>query len=129
MADAGEVLLGPIGREVFGAAQIVMLIFVMASHLVTFTIMANVLSDHGTCSIIFGVCGAFLSFLFSLPRTLKRVSYLAMGSFISIIAALVITVVGVSTAPAHPHAVDLVVEQKMLPAGLALTNIAFAFAG
>jgi hypothetical protein len=39
MADAGEVLLGPIGREVFGLGQVALLIFVMASHILTFSIM------------------------------------------------------------------------------------------
>ena len=36
MADAGEVMLGPIGREVFGVAQMLFLVFVMGSHILTF---------------------------------------------------------------------------------------------
>lgn len=53
MADAGEVLfmpLGPraaaIGRESFGAAQVVLLVFVMGSHLLTWIIALDTISDH-----------------------------------------------------------------------------------
>lgn len=35
MADAGELLAGPIGREVLGAAQVIFLIFLCASHVLT----------------------------------------------------------------------------------------------
>src|SRR5437667_6320210 len=61
MADAGEVLLGAVGREVFGIAQITFLVFLMASHVLTFSIMLNVLSNHGACTIIFAVAGTITS--------------------------------------------------------------------
>jgi len=35
MADAGEVLFGPIGREVLGVGQILFFIFIMGSHILT----------------------------------------------------------------------------------------------
>lgn len=35
MADAGEVLGGPIGREVLGAAQVVFMVFLCGSHVLT----------------------------------------------------------------------------------------------
>lgn len=44
MADAGEVLLGRFGREFFGAAQTIFLIFSMASHVLTFTIAFNAIT-------------------------------------------------------------------------------------
>ena len=79
-ADAGEVLFAPIGwgafgKEFFGAAQTIFLIFTMGSHLLTWTIMLNVLSDHGTCSIVFGIVGLVVFFLLDLPRTMKNLSY------------------------------------------------------
>ena len=61
MADAGEVLAGPIGRELFGFAQIIFLVFVMGSHILTFSIMLNTVSNPGTCTIVFGVIGLILS--------------------------------------------------------------------
>jgi Transmembrane amino acid transporter protein len=79
MADAGEVLLGAIGREFFGLAQITFLVFVMASHILTFSIMLNVLSGHGACTVVFNMVGMVVSIIFTLPRTLKNVSYFSIA--------------------------------------------------
>lgn len=79
MADAGDVLLGPIGREIFGAAQIIFLIFVMGSHLLTFSIMMNTVTDHGACTIAFGIAGMVICLIFTLPRTLHNVSYMSVA--------------------------------------------------
>lgn len=78
MADAGDVLLGRFGREFMGFAQVIFLIFVMGSHLLTFTVMMNTITEHGTCTIVFGIVGMVLSLALSLPRTLKKVSYLSI---------------------------------------------------
>ena len=78
MADAGDILMGRIGREVLEIGQLLFFLFATGSHLLTFTVMMNTLTEHGTCSIVFGVVGLVLSFLCSLPRTMKNVSWLAM---------------------------------------------------
>lgn len=79
MADAGDILFGPIGRNFLEFAQLLFFVFATGSHLLTFTVMMNTLTDHGTCSIVFGVVGLILSFILSLPRTMKNVSWLAMA--------------------------------------------------
>ena len=79
MGDAGEVLFGPIGREVLGIAQLLFLVFIMGSHVLTFGIMMNTLSNHGTCTIVFNVVGMIVSIIFTLPRTLKNVSWLSLS--------------------------------------------------
>lgn len=86
MADAGEVLFTPVGpraaaiaRECFGGAQIIFLIFIMGSHILTWIIALNTMSDHVTCSIVWGVVGMIVLFIFTLPRTLKKVSYLSIA--------------------------------------------------
>ncbi|KAL9103065.1 MAG: hypothetical protein Q9163_001863 [Psora crenata] len=83
MADAGEVMLGPVGREVFGIAQMLFLVFVMGSHVLTFSIMMNTITNHGTCSIVFGFIGhvAFFSFISELhtPSTYPRALFLLQG--------------------------------------------------
>lgn len=92
MADAGEVLMGPIGREILGAAQLLFLVFIMGSHILTFIVMMNTLTDHGTCSIVFGVAGMILSLVLALPRTLKNVSWLSIScTFLSAHVLLSIT--------------------------------------
>ena len=77
MADAGEVLMGRFGRELLGGAQFLFLIFIMGGHVLTFTVAMNALTDHGTCSIVFGVVGMIVSFLGNVPRTLLKVSWLS----------------------------------------------------
>ena len=69
-------MAGPIGREFFGAAQILFLIFVMGSHILTFSIMMNVLTTHGACTIVFGFVGFIVCLICTLPRTLRNVSYI-----------------------------------------------------
>lgn len=129
MADAGEVMLGPIGREIFGAAQIMFLVFVMGSHILTFSIMFNTVTNHGTCSIVFGFVAMLLSLICTLPRTLLNVSYMAIASFISIIAAVLITMIGVGVERPGDGKIDVTVQSNLYKGFLATTNIVFAYAG
>jgi hypothetical protein len=78
MADAGEVIAGKWGREILGVAQMLFFVFVMASHLLTFTVAMNTLTNHGTCSIVFGIVGMVVSFILCLPRTLEKMSWLSL---------------------------------------------------
>jgi hypothetical protein len=78
MGDACEVIMGSWGREIVGAAQVLFLVFIMASHLLTFVIAMNTITGHGTCSIVFGVVGMIVSFVLSLPRTLAKMSWLSL---------------------------------------------------
>ncbi|KAF2664400.1 hypothetical protein BT63DRAFT_379199 [Microthyrium microscopicum] len=128
MADAGEVLCGRIGREIGGAAQTIFLIFSMASHILTFTIAFNAMTGHATCTIVWGVIGVIVFFLLTLPRTLKKVSYLSIVSFMSITGSILITMIGVGVSKPNPHPVA-VNHVSFAKAFLAVTNIIFAYAG
>ena len=95
LADALEVMWGPFGREFGGAVQTIFLIFgmfqdqyvrivilthtVMGSHILTFTIAMNSITERATCSIVWGVVGFVVLWIFTLPRTLKKVSYLSIA--------------------------------------------------
>lgn len=79
LADAGEVIAGKIGREVLGTGQLLLVVFIMASHLLTFTVAMNAITDHGTCSIVFGVVGLVISLVAGLPRTLKHISTMSIA--------------------------------------------------
>lgn len=129
MADAGEVMLGPIGREVFGAAQMLFLVFIMGSHILTFTIMMNTITERATCSIVFGVVGLVVSLLCCLPRTLSKVSYMSIASFISIIGAVLITMIGVGIAKPGDQRVAITAHPSFPTGFLAVANIIFAYAG
>ena len=129
MADAGEVLLGPVGREIFGLAQILFLVFVMGSHILTFSIMLNTLSVHGACTIAFGVVGAIVCLLFTLPRRLGDVSYMAIASFISILSAVLVTMIGVGVEHPGPSMVAVTTQTSLYQGFLSVTNIIFAYSG
>lgn len=122
-------MAGPVGREIFGAAQIIFFVFVMGSHILTFSIMMNAISGHGTCTIVFGVVGLIVSLICTMPRTLKRVSLLATVSFVSILAALLVTMIGVSIEKHGSGQVQATVDTSLYKGFLAVANIIFAYAG
>ncbi|OJJ46152.1 hypothetical protein ASPZODRAFT_167157 [Penicilliopsis zonata CBS 506.65] len=127
-ADAGEVLLGTPGRLVFEVGQLIFFLFATGSHLLTFTVMMNTITDHGTCSIVFGVVGMLLSFICSLPRTMKNVSWLAITSFVSIFTAVLITMIGVAVERPG-QGFDVVRHTSFVNGFTAVTNIIFAYCG
>lgn len=88
MADAGEILFKPLGmprfgKEFLGAGSIIFLIFCMASHVLTWTIMLNTLTNSATCTIVWSVIGAILFWIFDLPRTLKNMSWFSIACKLS----------------------------------------------
>ncbi|CAG8010930.1 unnamed protein product [Penicillium olsonii] len=126
MADAGEVLMGSFGRELFGTGQLLFLIFLMASHILTFTVALNSITGHGTCSIVFGVVGLILSLLLSLPRTLEKMSWLSLVSFISIFIAVMITMVALGIQD-NGAPVQAIVEANLVTGFMSACNIAFSY--
>ncbi|KAH8425149.1 uncharacterized protein LDX57_002898 [Aspergillus melleus] len=127
MADAGEVLMGPFGRELFFVGQILFLIFLMGSHILTFTVALNTLTNHATCSIAFGITGFAVSLFLSLPRTMKNMSWLSLASFISILSAVIISMVAVAIQ--HPGAVaKATVETNLVNGFTSALNIALSYA-
>jgi hypothetical protein len=79
LGDAGEILMGPIGREIFGLGQFLFFIFVMGSHILTFRVMMNTVTEHGTCSIVFSVVGMVISMVLSIPRTMKGLTWISFA--------------------------------------------------
>ncbi|RAK86392.1 putative amino acid transporter [Aspergillus costaricaensis CBS 115574] len=127
MADAGHVLFDPIGREIIGIGQLLLLIFIMGSHIVTFTILMNTLTNHRTCSIVFGLIGLFICFLCALPRTMEKVVWMSIASFLSILVATIATIIATGIEAKEPVALDSVREVSFYKAFLAVTNIIFAY--
>lgn len=78
-ADAGKLLFGLIGYWIFFAAQLCILIFIMAAHILTFSVMMNAITEHATCTVVFTVVGTVLSFLLSLPRTSKTQAHFSVA--------------------------------------------------
>lgn len=100
----------------------------MGSHILTFSIMLNVVTGHGACTIVFTICGFLISLICTFPRTMKSVSYLSIGSFASILGAVFITMIGVGVSGNRPTL--LVVPEDGTPFYLAfgaVSNIIFAY--
>ncbi|KAF8458818.1 transmembrane amino acid transporter protein-domain-containing protein [Terfezia claveryi] len=130
MGDAGQILAGAWGREICGIAQTTFLVFIMGSHVLTFSIMMNVLTNHSLCTIWFMIIGTVISFICTLPRTLKSVSHLSIISFASVVAAIMITMIGVGLRgrPAGV-VVENTTDVTFDKAFIGVMNIVFAYAG
>lgn len=131
MADAGMVLFGRIGGEILGVSQLLFYVFIMGSHILTFSIMMNAITSHAACTIVFMLVGTVLSFLLTIPRTLKNLSWWSITSFISIIAAVTITMASISISRPSMAKVDLWPNPDVAfhEAFLAVANIIFAYSG
>ncbi|OJJ83406.1 uncharacterized protein ASPGLDRAFT_26340 [Aspergillus glaucus CBS 516.65] len=127
MADAGEILMGRFGKETLFGGQILCLIFVMASHLLTFTVAMNMITVHGTCSIVFGVVGLVLSLGLSLPRTLKNMSWLSLASFISIFTAVLLTMIAIAIENPMPS-IKATVPTNLVTGFTSALNITLSYA-
>ncbi|KAJ5757297.1 uncharacterized protein N7511_005991 [Penicillium nucicola] len=127
LADAGEILFGAFGRELFGLGQLLFSIFIMGSHILTFSVMMNTVTEHGTCTMVFTTVGFVICFVCSLPRTMKNMTYISCMSFVSILTAVLITMIGVGVQ--NKGGVDLkaTIDTDLFRAFSAVTNIVFAY--
>lgn len=135
MADAGEMLLGRVGKEVAMAGQILFVIFIMGAHLVSFGVAIDALvGESKVCAVVLLFAGFIISFLLTIPRTLRHMSYYCIASFMSIIGAVVVTMLAVGIE--RPAARDGHLEVRLWPepgldfysAFSAVCNIVFAYA-
>ncbi|KAK6063409.1 transmembrane amino acid transporter [Seiridium cupressi] len=133
--DAGEVMgrsigMGPLFQEIFGWAQTIFVVFVMGSHLLTWTICLNTLTNSSTCTIVWGVVGLAIFFLLNTPRTLKFAGYYSFASFLSIFTAVMMTVIDVAVErPIGSGSIEVSRQIGFTSAFLSVTNIAVAFSG
>ncbi|CAG8188520.1 unnamed protein product [Penicillium olsonii] len=130
MADAGDILMGRFGRATLDAAQIVFFMLVMGSHILTFSIMMNVLTEHSSCTILFSVLGLLASLVLTLPRRLERLSHVSSVGFVSITGAVITGMIGIALANEKPSDVPAFSPgAEIHHVCLAIANIVFAYAG
>lgn len=133
--DALEVIGNSVGhgalfQEVFGWAQTIFQVFVMGSHLLTWTICLNTLTNSSTCTVVWAVVGLAVFAVLSLPRTMKFASYMSIASFLSIFTAVMMTMVDVGIERPIGSTSIAVARQVPFTSGfMAVTNIAIAFCG
>lgn len=78
IADGLKIQFGRPGRWIAEVSQDLELIFIMAAHIVIFSVCFNVLTDHALCTTLWMAIAAAVSFLVSLPRTMKGNRYFSM---------------------------------------------------
>ncbi|SPQ24395.1 9e913667-6668-4786-bfba-0f1c4a68793d [Thermothielavioides terrestris] len=133
--DAGEAMgrsigMGKVFQEVFGWAQTLFQIFVMGSHLLTWTICLNTLSSSAACTIVWGVVGLAVFWVLNTPRTLRAAGYYSFASFASIFSAVMITMIDVGIEkPIGTTSLEVSRTIGFTSAFLSVTNIAVAFSG
>ncbi|KAK1594105.1 transmembrane amino acid transporter [Colletotrichum navitas] len=131
--DAVEVMgksigMGAVFQEVFGWAQVIFQVFVMGSHLLTWTICMNTLTNSSTCTIVWAVVGLAVFAVLNFPRTLKYTSYMSMASCLSITLAVLMTLGDVAVSrPIGTGSIEVARQLGFTGAFLAVTNIAIAF--
>lgn len=133
--DAVEVVshsLGPVAakvlQEFFGWAQVIFQVLVAGSHILTWTICLNTLTDSGVCTVLWAFVGLAIFWFLNFPRTLSYASYMSIASCLSIVIATLMTVGDVSrTRPIGNGHIDIARAIGVSPAMLAVTNIAVAF--
>ncbi|KAK6606618.1 amino acid transporter [Botrytis cinerea] len=92
-ADAGRLLMGRFGYELVGAMFALELTFLVGSHCLTGTIAFLNLSNNGACSVVFGVVSAIILLVLAIPPSFADVAILGYIDFVSIMAAIGITIV------------------------------------
>ncbi|KHN97383.1 Amino acid transporter, transmembrane [Metarhizium album ARSEF 1941] len=136
-ADAGRLLLGRLGYEVFGAALVLELVMVVGSHALTGSIALGSLAGGGgrVCSIVFSAVSAVVLLLLALPPSFSEVAILGYVDFASIVAAVGVTVVATGVQAADGPGGLAAVAWSAWPkdgvgfsqAFVAVSNIIFAF--
>ncbi|KAI1061078.1 hypothetical protein LB507_009996 [Fusarium sp. FIESC RH6] len=92
-ADAGRLLLGRFGYELFGLALILELVMVVGSHALTGSIALIDINGGHVCSIVFSAVSAIILFILAIPPSFTEVAILGYIDFVSILAAIGITVI------------------------------------
>ncbi len=134
-ADVGRMMFGTVGYEVVGAMFVLQLVFITGSHVLTGAIMFGNLTDDGACTIVFTVVSAVVLFLVAIPPTFSEMAVLGYIDFVSIVAAIFITIVSTGVRAGDlPGGVASVAwsawpkaDLSVAEAFIAISNIVFAY--
>jgi hypothetical protein len=135
-SDAVQLIWGRFGYELTGAMFALFLILLVGSHALTGTIaFINIVGNASMCALIWGVISAIILFILALPPTFADFAILGYIDFVSIIVAILITIIGTgiqaSNAPGGLAAVPWSAwpppETTFYEAFLSTTNIIFAY--
>ncbi|USP76598.1 hypothetical protein yc1106_03872 [Curvularia clavata] len=129
-ADCGQLMSGRVAYEAIAVGQVLVLIFIMGAHILTFAVAMNAMTNHSTCTIIFSVAGLVISFLLGLPRTFKNISYFSIFSCLSVIIGVTITMGAIGIQKPDMNHMVAIRPNVPLDKGLGpVMNIVLAYTG
>ncbi|KAK3670138.1 hypothetical protein LTR78_009985 [Recurvomyces mirabilis] len=136
-AYAVRLIWGRFGYELTSTMFVLFLVLLVGSHTLTGTIAwVNIVGNLDICALVWSAISAILLFLLALPPTFHDVSFLGYIDFVSIIAAILITIVATGLkAHSLPAGGLSAVDWSVWPppgttfyaAFLSTTNIIFAY--
>ncbi|KAF2768851.1 hypothetical protein EJ03DRAFT_240611, partial [Teratosphaeria nubilosa] len=95
--DAGYVVAGTTGAVIAEFLFQILLVFVAAAHILTFSVMARTVAGDGwKCAVVFKVIGFVVCVVCSLPRSFHSNSYLSGISCVSILTATLIAMIDIA---------------------------------
>lgn len=122
-------LFGPIGRDVLAAGTVIFAVFGTGSQLIAGQTALASLSNHRLCAMLYTGIFTIPVFLFSLPRTLDRLSWLSILAVLSILFAGIVGMIGAGRNPVPNRTVDIAKSSDFVTAFVSITNPVFAYAG
>ncbi|KAG8629861.1 hypothetical protein KVT40_001480 [Elsinoe batatas] len=135
-SDAVRLIWGKFGYELSSAMFVLLLVLLVGSHTLTGTIaLVRIVGRLDLCALIWGVVSAVLLFLLAIPPTFAEFAWLGYVDFVSIIAAILITIIATGIEGAStPGGLSSIPWSAWPPedvsfssAFLAVTNIVFAY--
>ncbi|MCJ1312794.1 hypothetical protein MMC25_006470 [Agyrium rufum] len=125
MGDAGYILFGWPGRELLSFGTVVFAVFATGGQLLAGQIALGALSDNKLCLMLYTGIFTIPTLLFSLPRTLDKLSWLSVLSVISIIVAGIVGMIGAGLNPVATRVASVTIETSFINAFISITNPVF----
>ena len=135
-SDAVGLCWGRFGKELAGVMFILLLVLLVGGHALTGTIAwIRIVNDPTICALVFGGVSAIILFVLALPPSFAEFAILGYIDFVSILAAIGITIVATGIeASNRPGGLGGVDWQAWPPEGvtfkaafLSCTNVIFAY--
>lgn len=129
MGDAGRIMFGPVGREVFAFGTLLFAVLLAGGQMLSGQIALAALSENGLCNISFTGIFAAATFLCALPRTYDNLGWLSIPSVLSITIAGIVGMAGAGTHPVEGRSVVAARSSDFYTAFFSITNPVFAYCG
>lgn len=135
-ADAVKLIWGKFGYELTCVMFALFLILVVGSHALTGTIAwIRIVNRMDICALVWSIISAILLFALALPPSFSEFAFLGYIDFVSIIVAILITIIATAVEASHKPGGLAAVAWTLWPAAdvtfyqgfLSTTNIIFAY--